>query len=349
MNIVVFGLSLSSSWGNGHATTWRALRRGLAERGHAVLFYERREPWYEQNRDLPPDPGLRFYDDAAALLERPEPALEEADLVIIGSYVRDTALLARRLRDLVPGLLAYYDIDTPVTLAGLVQDRCPYLPRALLPLFDLYFSFSGGAALQQLRGLGVERPVALYCSADPAVHAPADVGRDLDLGYLGTYAVDRQAGLHELLIEPARAWPGGKFAVAGPQFPDVADWPANVAHVEHLPPAAHAAFYGRQRYALNLTRADMRRLGHSPSVRLFEAAACGTPVISDRWPGLEELFEPGREILLAENRNEVLRILKETGETERAAMAAAARERVLSAHTATHRAAELEASVSALG
>ena len=213
----------------------------------------------------------------------------------------------------------------------------------MIPRFDLYLSFTGGPTLRRLEtefGARAARP--LYCSVDPALYQPDEsVPRDLDLGYLGTWSADRQPTVGRFLIDPARALPGRRFAVAGPQYPDEIDWPANVERTDHLPPAEHARFYNRQRFTLNVTRADMIAAGHAPSVRLFEAAACGTPIISDRWPGLGELFAEGKEILIADSTADVRRWLTETPEAERVALGAAARRRVLAEHTADRRAAEL--------
>jgi spore maturation protein CgeB len=162
-----------------------------------------------------------------------------------------------------------------------------------------------------------------------------------DLSYLGTYAADRQAAVDALLIEPARRAPEKRFAVAGPQYPAGIEWPANVERLEHVPPADHPAFYAASRFALNVTRADMVRAGHSPSVRLFEAAACGTPILSDNWEGLDSVFAPGAEIALADAPEDVLAAL-DWPEERRRTVVQAARARVLAEHTAAHRAGELE-------
>lgn len=343
MKIAIAGLSYSSSWGNGHATTYRSLIKGLQGRGHDVAFYEREEPWYAGHRDVPECTFLRFYDDVAGLLADHHDELCAADAVIVGSYVKESGLLVRELKRRTPALLAFYDIDTPVTIARLKDDRCEYLDRDLLPLFDLYLSFAGGTVLDELRALGARRPTPLYCSVDPGTHAPVGAPNGVDLGYLGTWSEDRHAGVTKLLLEPAARWHDGRFAIAGPQYPDTGAWPPNVRHVDHVPPREHSGFYCSQRFTLNVTRADMQRMGHSPSVRLFEAACCGTPVISDEWPGLDAFFRIGEEILVAQSGNEVLAWLKEMPEDERAAIGRAARERVLSSHTGLTRAAELEA------
>jgi spore maturation protein CgeB len=237
---------------------------------------------------------------------------------------------------------AFYDIDTPVTVANLLRGRCEYLDRSLVAGFDVYLSFTGGPLLSRVeRDLGARAARPLYCSADPEVHRPSARPPRWDLGYVGTYSPDRQPTLERLLLRPARARPERRFAVAGPQYPADLEWPANVHRVEHLPPGQHAAFYGAQRYTLNVTRADMIRAGFSPSVRLFEAAACATPVISDRWPGIASFFVPGREILLANTTAEALAYLDGTAEEERRSIGMRARRRVLREHTAAHRAESL--------
>ena len=340
MRLVFLGLSLSSSWGNGHATTYRALLHALAARGHDILFLERETPWYASHRDLP-DPDfcrLRFYADIDDLA-RFTPDIAEADAVVVGSYVPDGVAVAHLVQELA-GISAFYDIDTPVTLAKLARGDFEYLSPAVIPGYDLYLSFTGGPTLDVIeRRHGSPAARALFCSVDEAAYRPLPVAKKWDLSYLGTYSDDRQPTLERLLIAAARACPDRRFVVAGPQYPASIDWPGNVERIEHLPPAEHAAFYSASRWTLNVTRADMIAAGWSPSVRLFEAAACATPIISDRWQGLDSLFEPDREIVLADTTDDAIAAL---GRADADAVGQAARWRVLSAHTAGHRAAELE-------
>ncbi|USI73855.1 CgeB family protein [Sphingomonas morindae] len=342
MRLVVLGLTLSSSWGNGHATTFRALLKAFAARGHDILFLERDKPWYASQRDLA-DPDycqLAFYDSLGDLADwRRE--IAGADAVIVGSYVPEGVAVAGLVQQWAEGVTAFYDIDTPVTLAKLARGDTEYIAPETIPGFDIYFSFTGGPTLARIEAeFGAPAARALYCSVDPALYPPPAPGtRKLwDLSYLGTYSPDRQPTLERLLIAPARANPGLRCVVAGPQYPSDIDWPDNVARIEHLPPAEHAAFYGASRFTLNVTRADMIAAGWSPSVRLFEAAACGTPIISDIWDGIEQLFTPDAEIILARSGAEVEAAL--AGDAE--ALGRAARARVMAAHTAAHRAAELD-------
>ena len=344
-HIVVIGLSISSSWGNGHATTYRSLLGAVARRGHDVLFLERDVPCHAAHRDLRDWDSVRvgFYSSIADLASQYRSAVQGADVVIVGSCVPEGSEVLAWARRSTTGVLMFYDIDTPMTLAALEDGRpCEYLHAEQLRAVDSVLSFATGPALDRLVALGAPRAHALCCSVDPAVHLPVIEASRWDVGYLGTYAPDRQAGLESLLLDVARRRPKGRFAVAGPLYPDTVDWPANVDRVEHLPPSAHAAFYCGQRFTVNLTRADMRRLGHSPSVRLFEAAACGATIISDDWPGLEDVFEPYMEILPARTRADVEQYL-DLSEAERRTIGLRARDRVLAAHTAEHRAIELEA------
>lgn len=345
LDLVFLGLSLSSSWGNGHATTYRALLRGLAGHGHRVLFLERDMPWYASARDLaqPDFCGLEFYHGVEELQSRFGARIAAADAVVVGSYVPDGIAALGMVNRLAGGVRAFYDIDTPITVAALEKNRCAYLAAEQVPLLDLYLSFTGGPLLRHLaQRFGARRPCALYCSVDAARYRPEEQPIRWDLGYLGTYAQDRQATLQRLLIEPARRLPDRRFVVAGPQYPASIDWPANVERIEHLPPSEHVAFYCRQRFTLNVTRADMIRTGWSPSVRLFEAAACGTPIISDRWDGLNALLPHGNSILVAEHADDVVAALHEMDAVLRVRIGENARKIVLNEHTGVARGRELE-------
>ncbi len=344
MRIVVLGLSITSSWGNGHATTYRGLVRELVAGGHDVLFLERDVPWYADQRDLPNPPYGRteLYMGLDDLKARFADDVREADAVIVGSYVPQGVEVGEWVVATARGLTAFYDIDTPVTLAKLERGDFEYLTPDLIARYGRYLSFSGGPTLDRLeREYGSPKALPLYCSFDPDLYYPEETEARWEMGYMGTYSDDRQPTLDALLVETARRRPERRFCVAGPQYPATIAWPANVERIEHLPPAAHRAFYNAQRFTLNVTRDDMIRAGYSPSVRLFEAAACGTPIVSDWWEGLDTVFRIGTEILVARSTEEAVRILDETSEAERQAIGARARARVLAEHTASHRAHQL--------
>lgn len=344
LNIVILGLTLSSSWGNGHATTFRALLRGLKAEGHHVLFLERDVPWYANSRDLqnPDFCELAYYNSIDDVLTQYQDRLTQADAVIVGSYVPEGVKLIDALNKVALKRLCFYDIDTPVTLAKLKRGDEEYLAARQIRSFDAYFSFTGGPTLEHLRQeYGVPLSFPLFCSVDANRYQPTGEAKQWDLGYLGTYSDDRQPTLERLLLEPARRLPHLRFVVAGPQYPDTIDWPANVERLEHVGPAEHPSFYSRQRFTLNVTRADMIAAGWSPSVRLFEAAACGTPIISDAWDGLSDLLPDGEAITIARTTEDVVSALTDLTDMQRAAMATVARSIVLQHHTGDARAREL--------
>lgn len=347
MNLAIFGLVVSSSWGNGHAALWRGLIAALLRQGHAVTFFERDEPWYAASRDLAdlPEGGrLVVYREWSDVQVEARRTLMRSDVAMLTSYCPDAQVAADLLENCAGPIRCFYDLDTAVTLARLgAGEQVAYLPEQGLGLFDLVLSYTGGEALDLLRDrLGARRVVPLYGWVDPAEYRPAAPAPQYraDLSYLGTYAEDRQASLVGLFVEPARQRPESRFVIGGAMYPQNFPWTANIHFVRHLPPAEHAAFYSSSRVTLNVTRAAMARMGWCPSGRLFEAAACGTPILSDWWDGLDAFFEPGREILVAESAADTLAALAGS-DAELRAMATRARERVLAEHTADHRAAQL--------
>lgn len=348
MKIVILGLTISSSWGNGHATTYRSLCRALHARGHAIIFVEKDVSWYRDHRDLP-DPTycrLRLYQDWREIERRVLREAAEADVVIVGSYFPDAIAAANALfaADRTPAL--FYDIDTPITVAALrAHGRADYIEAAQIPYYHAYLSFTGGPILRELEvRFGSPLAAPLYCSVDPAAHRAAVPNSEFrsDLSYLGTYAADRQTKLMSLLNGAAMQLPHAQFVVAGPKYPEGIDWAPNVRRLDHVAPPDHASFYSSSRFSLNLTRQEMVRAGYSPSVRLFEAAACGAAVISDAWRGMEEFFTPRDEILVAHDVADVVAYLSGTTDEEIRAIGGRARERVLEHHTAERRAIEFE-------
>jgi spore maturation protein CgeB len=345
LKIVIIGLSITSSWGNGHAVTYRSLVAELTRRGHRVLFLERDVPWYAQHRDLTGEASasIALYSDLEELQQSYAAEVRDAACVIVGSYVPEGIAVGEWVRNIAEGVTAFYDIDTPVTISHVELDNCDYLDRTSIPSYDLYLSFTGGPLLSRIEsefGSPMTRP--LYCSVEPEAYFPEDKQTRWDLGYLGTYSEDRQPALNSMLLEAARRWPAGRFVVAGSQYPQSVGWPVNVGQILHLPPPAHVRFYNAQRFTLNITRADMVRAGYSPSIRLFEAAACATPVITDYWQGLESFFKIGEEILTASGTEDILRTLWNVPESRRLEIGQNARRRVLSEHTPAHRVDALE-------
>jgi spore maturation protein CgeB len=353
MKIVVFGLTISSSWGNGHATLWRGLCRALARRGHRVVFFEHDTPYYATTRDLFEVPGgdLVLYDGWDAIRRRARAEVEDADVAMVTSYCPHGVEVTELVLEVGRMVRVFYDLDTPVTLSRLqAGETTTYIGPHGLGGFDLVLSFTGGAALDRLRSdLGARRVAPLYGHVDPEVHRPVEpIDRYVsDLSYLGTYAEDRQAALEALFVEPARRRPSQRFLIGGAQYPNDFPWSDNIFFVRHLPPSEHPAFFSSSRLTLNVTRQAMAEMGWCPSGRLFEASACGTPVLSDWWPGLDSFFDPGSEILVARTTEDVVAALDLTG-SELSRIAAASRERTLTQHTSDRRAEELEALIAAI-
>jgi len=352
VKFAIFGLTVSSAWANGHATPWRALLDGLHRQGHSATFFERDTAYYAQHRDLaaPEFCDLELYTDWTAVQARARVTIATSDVAMVTSYCPDGLSACRLVLDTPRPIHVFYDMDTPVTLAALERDRLAiadgahYLTPDLISEFDLYLSFSGGPVLECLQNRwGARRTAALYGSVDPAVHAPVanpSVELQCSLGYLGTYAADRQPMLERLLVEPARRRAQDRFLIVGSLYPPDLRVPCNVRTLPHLDPRQHPAFYSANRLTLSVSRQAMREWGYTPSGRLFEATSCGAPLLTDAFPGLEQFFLPETEVLVADTSEQALEAL-DLSDAELARIAAAGRERTLAEHTGEARARQL--------
>lgn len=354
MKIVIFGLTISSSWGNGHATIWRGLCRALAQRGHRIVFFERNVPYYAGHRDVVAwnDGELVLYESFDDVRFQAQRQLADADVGIVTSYCPDALVATDLVLDSSAALRVFYDLDAPITLDALSAGQSVgYIGPGGLADFDLVLSYTGGRAVDELqRRLGARRVATLYGSVDPQAHrrVPPQIEFTADLSYLGTYAEDRQPALEELFIKPARRLSHRRFLIGGAQYPQAFPWSDNIYFVRHVDPPLHPAFYSSCRLTVNVTRRAMKDMGYCPSGRLFEAAACGTPILSDYWEGLEQFFEPNAEIIVARNSTEA-EVAIEFSDTELAQFSNRARQRVLEEHTAEHRAREFEMIVATAG
>lgn len=348
MHFVVFGLAISSSWGNGHATLWRGMVRAMAERGHTVSFYEKDVPYYASHRDgwsHPATVSVHLYSSLAEARCHAARDLDAADVALCTSYCPEGDEISRMILDSNAAIKAFYDLDTPVTLQAVRSGAAPeYLPGAGLRDFDLVLSYTGGRALDELQStLGARHTAPLYGFFDPDTHYPAAPRSEFRgaLSYLGTFAKDRQDKVQELFLNPAAHLPDQRFVIGGAQYPDDFPWTKNIFFVRHLPPMLHPAFFCSARATVNITRSSMAEYGYCPSGRLFEAAACGAAILSDQWEGLGMFFTPGEEILPVHSGDDVVDALSlSDGELKR--IGEAARQRALEQHTASNRVATLE-------
>ena len=345
MKLTIFGLTLSSSWGNGHATPYRAILRALDHRGVRAVFYEKDVPYYAAHRDLTTSPfcELKLYSSWDQVRRTALQDARDSDIVITASYCPEGARISDEVLALDRPLHVFYDLDTPITLNALASDGADYLRRDQVPGFDLYLSFTGGGILQELEqrfGAHLARP--LHGCVDPDAHrrVAADEQLRCSLSYLGTYAADRQQKLDDIFLEPARRRLDLEFVLAGSLYPGHWRWPENVRRFEHVAPDRHAALYSSSRATLNITRQEMANWGYCPSGRFFEAAACGTPILTDWWEGLDTFFEPGEELCVVHTADDVLSCLSRD-DRQLHAMAARARDRTLAEHTGERRAAQL--------
>jgi spore maturation protein CgeB len=349
MHLVIFGLTVSSSWGNGHATLWRGLLKAMSRDGHTATFYERDVPYYASTRDdwrPPVGVVLRLYESLDSVRDEATRDLASADVGMVTSYCPDGPAAATLVLESRAPIRAFYDLDTPVTLSTL-RSGAPvaYLPPDGLGAFDLVLSYTGKGALKELQSrLGARVVAPFYGWVDPETHTPGPLKYELrsTLSYLGTYAADRQPALEELFVCPARRLSKQRFVIGGAQYPEDFPWSENIFFVRHMPPALHPAFFCSSRATLNVTRHAMAEYGFCPSGRIFEAAACGTPLLTDTWEGLDTFFTPGIEILPVCTQEDVLNALS-LSDLELARIAEGARARVLAHHTAEHRVGELEA------
>jgi spore maturation protein CgeB len=345
VKITVFGLTISSSWGNGHATPYRAIFRALHSLGHEVQFFEKDVPYYQSRRDFESCDycDLTLYPEWDAVRRFALECAEESDVVIAASYLPDGRRICGEILDLDGPLRVFYDLDTPITLQNMKNGGVEYIEASQIPAFDLVLSFAGGPSLHALEsdyGARLVRP--LYGCVDPDVYARVDSSAEFacELSYMGTFSADRQPRLEELFLDPALRHPDRQFLLAGPLYPAKWRWPDNIRRIEHVGPRDHARFYSSSRVTLNITRGEMARNGWCPSGRFFEAAACGAPLITDSWEGLDSFLDPERDICVVATAADVEDALCLSDE-DLSAMARNARERTLEVHTGAVRAAQL--------
>jgi len=349
LKITIFGLTISSSWGNGHATPYRAILKALHRQGHDVSFYEKDVPYYAKHRDFKECGycNLILYADWESVRTAALDRAANSDAVICASFCPEGARIIDEVLELTPPLKVFYDLDTPITLVSVEKGQTAYLRAEQIREFDLYLSFTGGDTINELAsrwGARMARPLYGCVDVESYARVPVPIEYCCDICYMGTYAADRQQKLETLFLEPARQLPARQFVLAGSMYPWQWKWPANVRRFEHVSPGDHPALYSSSRLTLNITRKDMARWGYCPSGRFFEAAACSTPIITDWFQGLNHFFDCERELLIARTAEDVIAALS-LPDSELTAIAARARERTLREHTGEQRAKELIAAL----
>jgi spore maturation protein CgeB len=313
--------------------------------GHEVVFYEKDVPYYARRRDFSNADfcDLYLYSSWDSIRRQALAEAAESDIVINASYCPEGARICDEVLALDRPLHVFYDLDTPITLDNLKKDGVEYIRASQIPAFDLVLSFTGGGILDELeQAWGAQKAVPLYGCVDPDVYAGVPIREDFRclMSYMGTYAPDRQRKVDELFLEPARRRPFDSFVLAGSMYPWDWSWPGNIHRFEHVAPGDHPALYSSSKFTLNITREAMASGGFCPSGRFFEAAACGTPIISDWFEGLDQFFTPGEEIFIVYDAGDVMHTLS-FSENELGRLARRARERTLAAHSGLRRAQQL--------
>ncbi len=345
VKITIFGLTISSSWGNGHATPYRAILKALHRQGHQIHFFEKDVPYYRSRRDFDSAPycQLHLYTEWAEIRKVALSEADSSDVVLTASYLPEGRRINDEVLDLGHALKVFYDLDTPVTLAALSAGNAEYLSSEQLSEFDLVLSFTGGPILAELENrYGVRMARPLYGCVDPDDYYRVEPSPDFqcDLSYMGTYASGRQEKVDSLFLEPARLHPEKQFVLAGSLYPYGWQWPGNVRRIEHVALREHPRFYSSSRITLNITRTEMAKWGWCPSGRFFEAAACGTPVVTDWWEGLDWFFDVAGDLLVVDRPEHVEQAMA-MSDIDLSALARQARQRTLDDHTGQVRARQL--------
>lgn len=278
MQIVFFGLTISSSWGNGHTTHFRALLRAFHELNIEVVFYERDVPHYAKRRDFDSCDycELVLYHDWETMRRTALRRAQASDVVVTASYLPEGARISEELLGLEGVLHVFYDLDTPITLNRMRDESVDYLRADLIPQFDLYLSFTGGSILRALeKDFGAQLALPLYGCVDPDLYVRVANQQRFacDMSFMGTYAPDRADCIRELFMAAAERLPDQRFLLAGSMYPAEWAWPSGVKRVEHVAPSDHPALYSSSRATLNLTRAKMALSGYCPSAQRAEDLA----------------------------------------------------------------------------
>lgn len=350
MKIAFFGSSLVSAYWNGAATYYRGIIRALYEQGHHVTFYEPDAYERQKHRDIANPNWAKVVVYSADGKEGVYRALEDAsnaDLIIKASGVGvfDELLESAVLKIRKPHTsVIFWDVDAPATLDRVHSNLAdPF--RFLIPRYDMILTYGGGEpVIKAYKALGARECIPIYNALDPTTHYPVASNPKFEckLGFLGNRLPDRESRVEEFFFGAALKLPQSQFILGGNGWDDKF-MSNNIKYLGHIYTRNHNAFNCTAQAVLNISRESMARYGFSPATRVFEAAGAGACIITDFWEGIELFLEPESEILVAKNGNEVAEILCNLTPQKAKAIGDAAYKRVISEHTYTHRAAQLEA------
>jgi len=353
MKIFVFGSSLTSTYWNGAATYYRGIYKNLNRLGYQITFaepaiYGRQEHQDASNIDYADVLVYRSPEDIPSLLKeasRAQVVIKHSGVGAEDDRLEREVLGCRSTRSKV----LFWDVDAPATLARMGADVTDKF-RTLIPEYDAVFTYGGGpTVVAAYHKHGARRCVPVYNALDPESHHPviADDGLRCDLAFIGHRLPDRESRVQEFFLSAAESAPEMSFILGGEGWGD-RSLPKNVRWIGHVSSDRHNAVNCSARMVLNVNRDSMAQTGFSPPTRVFEAAAAGACVITDRWKGIEYFFVPGTEILIAGSGAEVVAHLRSCDSRQATKIGAAMLCRGLMQHTYEIRAREVDAALTKL-
>jgi spore maturation protein CgeB len=348
MKIAFYGSSLLSAWWNGAATYYRGVLKALAARGYQITFYEPDAFDRQQHRDIDPPDWCRsvVWEATPEGLAKVVAEAARADVVIkaSGVGVYDAQLLEGVMAAARPDAIRlYWDVDAAASLDEMAESDLHPVRRALRSL-DMVLTYGGGPpVIDRYKEFGAIDCAPIYNALDPETHHPVPVLRALtaDLAFLANRLPDREARVEEFFLKAAALAPGKHFLLGGNGWGDK-PMPPNVRQLGHVGTNRHNAFNCSPLAVLNVARDSMARVGFSPATRVFEAAGAGACLITDEWEGIELFLEPGEEVLVARDGQDVADLLHQLTPERARAIGKAALARVLSQHTYDRRGAEVD-------
>lgn len=348
LNIAFFGSSLVSAYWNGAATYYRGIIKSLYERGHRITFYEPDAYQRQQHRDIsdPEWANVVVYKPELSDVYRMMELASTSDIIIkasgIGVFDDEIAEVILSLKN-SRNQIIFWDVDAPATLDGLFKDeQHPF--RKLIPRYDYVFTYGGGdAVVDAYKKLDASRCIPIYNALDPDTHhAVPPVERfSCDLAFLGNRLPDREERVEHFFIDVAEGLPQKHFLLGGSGWENKS-LPPNVDYLGHIYTKDHNAFNCTPKAVLNISRQSMADYGFSPATRVFEAAGAGACIITDFWKGIEYFLEPEKEILVANNGEDVAQLLAGLSPQKAKTIGRAACEKVMAKHTYHHRAEQIE-------
>jgi spore maturation protein CgeB len=354
MKMFVFGSSITSSYWNGAATYYRGIYRQLHALGHEITFAEPDAYGRQQNRDTGDFSFVQsiVYEDAGQI-SRLLAQAAECDLVIkhsgvgvLDDLLEEGVLECRSSRTGV----AFWDVDAPATLARLEENPAdPF--GALIPKYDFIFTYGGGpAVINQYLQLGAANCHPVYNALDPETHYPvaADPALQCDLAFVGHRLPDRERRVDQFFLRAAHLAPDLQFVLGGEGWAGK-QLPGNVRWIGHVGTEDHNRANCSARMVLNINRESMASAGFSPPTRIFEAAGAGACLITDRWSGIDNFFAPDREILVADNAEEIVSYLRTVPAATAQGIGENMRQRALREHTYQLRAGQVDSILQMLG